>query len=238
MSETWLVTGANRGIGFEHVRQALLHGHRIIATARNPSAATALRNLQSKHRETLDIQQLDTGDAASVAALALRLADRSIDVLINNAALYGGSWDTDAGRQTPLGMDYALWEEIHRVNVMGPFRMVMALLPQLKLGQRRLVVNMSSDLGSITNNLQGQSHAYRSSKAALNMLTHGLAVDLASDGITLVAMAPGWTKTDLGGKHAQWETDASVERQQQVIAGLTSMDSGRFVNLLGQTVLW
>ena len=94
MSETWLVTGANRGIGFEHVRQALLHGHRIIATARNPSAATALRNLQSKHRETLDIQQLDTGDAASVAALALRLADRSIDVLIK--CLSGGIHQCDS----------------------------------------------------------------------------------------------------------------------------------------------
>ncbi len=238
MNETWLITGANRGIGLEYTRQLLARGARVIATARKPAGANELTALAERHRDNLQVETLDTGDGASVTALAQRLAGKPIDVLVNNAGLYGGSWDTDAQRQTAGGMDYALWEDIHRVNVMGPFRMVMALLPNLKQSQRRLVVNMSSDLGSITNNKQGQSHAYRSSKAALNMLTHGLAIDLANDRITLVSMAPGWTKTDLGGARAHWDVDASVSRQLQVIDALTSADTGRFVNLLGETVPW
>jgi NAD(P)-dependent dehydrogenase (short-subunit alcohol dehydrogenase family) len=238
MSQTWLITGANRGIGLEYARQLLKRGDRVIATAREPAAASELNALAKQHGQLLQVQALDTGNAASIAALAQRLADQPIDVLVNNAGLYGGSWDTDAARQTASGMDYALWEDIHRVNVMGPFRMIVALLPNLKLGARRWVVNMSSDLGSITNNKQGQSHAYRTSKAALNMLTRGLAIDLASEGIRLISMAPGWTKTDLGGTHAHWDVDASVTRQLHVIAALTPGDSGRFVNLLGESVAW
>ena len=135
-------------------------------------------------------------------------------------------------------MDYALWEQIMRVNVMAPFQIIQTLLPNLLLGQRRLVINMSSDLGSISNNAQGQSYAYRSSKAALNMVSKGLSVELAGDGVAVVSMAPGWTQTDLGGAQAQWPVEESVANQRKVIAGLTAADSGRFVNLLGQDVPW
>lgn len=238
MNSAWLVTGASRGIGLEYARQLAVRGTPVIATARHPEEAEDLAALKTEFPEFVRVEQLDVGNGASIDDFAGRLAGAAIEVLINNAGLYGGSWDTDSGRQSPQSMDYALWEEILRVNAIGPFRLSVALLNNLKLGQRRVIVNMSSDLGSITNNTQGQSHAYRSSKAALNMITKGLSIELAGDGFTVVSMAPGWTKTDLGGVNAEWNTDESVRRQLVTIAGLTPEDTGTFVNLRGETVPW
>ncbi len=237
MKQTWLITGANRGIGLEFVRQLTDAGDTVIATARDPAHADALRALQTS-TNGLVIEQLDLEDPASLVALAARLAHTPIDILFNNAGLYGGSWDDSAHRQSAASMDYALWQQIMRVNVMAPFQLIQLLLPNLQRGTRKLVVNMSSDLGSIANNAQGQSYAYRSSKAALNMITKGLAVDLATTGVAVVAMAPGWTQTDLGGQRAHWTVDQSVAHQRRVIAALGSADSGRFINLLGETVPW
>jgi NAD(P)-dependent dehydrogenase (short-subunit alcohol dehydrogenase family) len=237
MTLTWLITGANRGIGLEFARQLTAAGDRVVAIVRDPGSATQLNTLASA-QAGLDIEQADMDDRASIEALAERLNGTPIDILFNNAGLYGGSWDNASHRQSAGSMDYMLWEQIMRVNVMAPFQMIQALLPNLLLGQRKLVVNMSSDLGSIANNLQGQSYAYRSSKAALNMVTKGLSVELAGDGVTVVAMAPGWTQTDLGGTQAHWSVEDSVANQRKVIAGLTASDSGRFVNLLGQDVPW
>lgn len=238
MSQVWIITGANRGIGLEYVRQCLTHGDRVIATARDPDGAAALQELATTFPGLCRIEQLDTGDGQSIEAFAARIADESVDVLVNNAGLYGGSWDSDSGRQSLEGMDYALWEEILRVNTIGPFRLTVALRPHLARGTRRLVVMMSSDLGSIAANTQGQSHAYRTSKAALNMVTRGLAIDLAEDMLSIVAMAPGWTRTELGGSHATWSVADSVAHQRRVIPALGAEHSGRFINLLGETVPW
>lgn len=238
MSQTWIITGANRGIGLEYVRQSLAAGVRVIATVRDPASASALQALAADSPDLCRIEALDTGDGDSIDAFAARIADEAVDVLVNNAGLYGGSWDSDSGRQSLEGMDYALWEEILRVNTIGPFRLTVALRPHLARGKRKLVIMMSSDLGSIAANMQGQSHAYRTSKAALNMVTKGLAIDLAGDGLAVVAMAPGWTRTELGGSHATWSVEDSVANQRRVIAALGRGDSGRFVNLLGETVPW
>jgi NAD(P)-dependent dehydrogenase (short-subunit alcohol dehydrogenase family) len=238
MTESLLVTGSNRGIGLELVRQSLEAGERVIAACRNPAQATALQQLSTAFPRQLRIEALNTASGASIDALAERLAGVPVDVLVNNAGIYGGSWTTDAQRQTIDGMDYALWDEMMRVNVMGPFRLVARLLPNLLMGHRKLAVMMSSDLGSITNNQQGQSHAYRSSKAALNMLTKGLAVELRGRGIAVVSMAPGWTRTELGGEAATWSVDESVRRQREVIARLDLGATGTFINLLGESVPW
>jgi NAD(P)-dependent dehydrogenase (short-subunit alcohol dehydrogenase family) len=237
MTLTWMITGANRGIGLEFVRQLTAAGDRVVAVVRDPGAATQLTALASEN-QALTIEQADMDDRASIAALAVRLTGVPIDILFNNAGLYGGSWDNGSHRQSAASMDYALWEKIMRVNVMAPFQMIQAVLPNLLLGQRKLVINMSSDLGSITNNAQGQSYAYRSSKAALNMVTKGLSVELAGEGVSVISMAPGWTQTDLGGSQAQWSVQDSVANQRKVIAGLTAADNGRFVDLLGADVPW
>ncbi|MDE1145211.1 MAG: SDR family oxidoreductase [Azospirillaceae bacterium] len=238
MSRAILVTGANRGIGLEHVRQALAAGETVIATCRRPAEAAALADLHAAYPDQMRIEALDVNDGASIDALAARLSDTPIDMLLNNAGIYGGSWASGGERQTVQGMDYDLWEEMMRINVIAPFRLTARLMPSLLLGRERLVVMMSSDLGSITNNTHGTSHAYRSSKAALNMLTKGLAIDLHQQGVKVIAMAPGWTKTDLGGDGAVWEVDDSVRRQRAVLAGAAGIASGTFVNLLGEAVAW
>lgn len=237
MANTWLITGANRGIGLEFVRQLASTGDKVIATTRDPARAPELQ-AAARGFPALSIVPLELENPASISALAQRLAGTPIDILFNNAGLYGGSWENSAARQTRVGMDYALWEQIMRVNVMAPFRLTEALRPNLLLGRRKLVIMMSSDLGSIANNQQGQSFAYRSSKAALNMVAKGLSVELAPEGITVVALAPGWTQTDLGGKSAHWTVQDSVANQRRVIAGLGPADNGRFIDLLGNAVPW
>lgn len=234
---TWLVTGANRGIGLEYVRQLAAQGETVIATARDPERALELSALAAANPQ-VRIEALDLEDRASVTALGQRLSGVAIDVLLNNAGLYGGSWDNSSHRQSRDSMDYDLWEQIMRINVMAPFQLVQELRESLEAGQRKLVINMSSDLGSIANNAQGQSYAYRSSKAALNMVTKGLSVELAPLGFTVISMAPGWTQTDLGGTAAQWPVDESVANQRKVIATITAQDNGRFVDLLGRSVPW
>lgn len=239
---TVLISGANRGIGLEHVRQALAEGSQVIAGCRSPADADDLQALAAQFGPKLGTEALDVASASSIAALAERLQGVPIDVLINNAGLYGNpdapSYPGGVPAQSLQGMDYDLWDRIQAINVVGPFRLTAALTPNLLAGARRLVVMMSSDLGSIGNNTLGTSHAYRASKAALNMLTRGLAIDLKDQGVTVISMAPGWTRTALGGDGGHWSVEDSVKGQRQVLSKIGLAESGQFIDLTGKTVAW
>jgi NAD(P)-dependent dehydrogenase (short-subunit alcohol dehydrogenase family) len=222
---TALITGASRGIGAEYVRQLRAKGWRVIAAMRTPKGD--------------DSVPLDTADHASIDALAAHLAGVAVDLLVNNAGSYGPQGFPDGQHYQAFGTtDYDVWADILRVNLFGPMKMVEAFAAHLEASDRKLVVNMSSDLGSVANNAHGGSHAYRTSKTALNMLTKGLSIDLAPRGITVVSMAPGWTRTELGGSMAPLSVEDSVAGQIAVIEGLGAADSGRFVNLRGEDVSW
>ncbi len=236
---TVLITGANRGIGLEHVRQYAVAGADVIATCRDPGAAAELQAIAAAHPGKVRIEALSVNDAASVAALAERLKGVAIDVLINNAGTYGPIPLPDGmAHQTLSGMDYDIWADILATNVVSPFRITAALIDNLKAGETKTIVMMSSGLASIGTNVYGGSHAYRSSKAALNMLAKGLAVELKGDGVTVIAMAPGWTRTALGGPDAPYSVEESVAGQQKVIAGLSLEDTGKFLDLAGAEVAW
>jgi NAD(P)-dependent dehydrogenase (short-subunit alcohol dehydrogenase family) len=238
--KTLLITGASRGIGLEHVRQALVAGEHVIAACRAPDGAVALQQLLAEHGAAkLRLEALDVASGASIAALAARLAGTPIDRLINNAGIYGyAPWPKGAAEQSLAAMDYDLWDDVLRINLVGPFRVTAGLLPNLLAGGDKQVIMMSSDLGSIANNTQGTSHAYRSSKAAINMITRGLAIDLKDSGVTVVSMAPGWVRTDLGGSDGHWSVEDSVAGQRRVLATLGLADSGSFVDLTGKAVPW
>lgn len=238
MSNTWLITGANRGIGLGYARQLLAMGDKVIAGVRDPDNAESLIELSSQYKSLLRIGKLDMNDWDAIDSFAENLAEERIDYLINNAGLYGGSWTEDSHRQSVDSMDYALWEEIMRVNVIAQFRLTTALEGSLMRSDSPLVVMMSSDMGSIGDNDMGQSYAYRTSKAALNMIARSLAVDLRGRGIRVISMAPGWTQTALGGWTATWSVEDSVARQIRVITGLGPEDTGRFLNLHGESVPW
>jgi len=223
--QTVLITGANRGLGLELARQLHAAGAKVIGTARQPAAADELQALGVR------VEQLDVADPVSVSALAERLAGSSLDALLNNAGIFPERGDFASA-------DPAVVLRTYEVNTVGPMRVAQALLPNLNRSQRKLVMNMSSGLGSIANNDRGSSAGYRASKAALNMLTRTMAADLAADGFICVAMSPGWVRTDMGGERAQLSPEDSVQGILNTLAPLTTEDSGRFLNHDGSELPW
>lgn len=222
---TVLITGANRGLGLEFARQLHEAGAKVIGTARKPEAATELKAIGVR------VEQLDVADPASVAALADLLDGEALDILLNNAGIFfnRGSFDTE---------DPAEFLRVLDVNTVGPLRVTLALLPNLRLGERKLVMNMSSGLGSIAKNERGSMAAYRTSKAGLNMLTRTMAADLSSENFICVAMSPGWVRTDMGGQDANLSPQESVAGMLSVLAPLTPEDSGKYLSFDGSEMAW
>jgi len=234
---TVLVTGANRGLGLEHARQYAAAGWRVLACARRPDAATALKALHEQFSDTVSLHALDVTDAAAVDRLTNDLAGKRLDILLNNAGTFGPQGAPEGlAYQSLDNMDYDIWRQMLEVNLLAPFRLAVALVENLRLAERPLLVMMSSDLGSITNNANGQSHAYRTTKAGLNMLTRGMSLEWPD--IIVVSMAPGWCRTDLGGADAVVDPVDSVDEQQKTFARLVQADSGRFIDRYGETVAW
>ncbi len=225
MSLTWLITGANRGLGLELVRQLVASGARVIATARNPSNATELSSLG------VEVHRLDQTNADEVSALATTLADRPIDILVNNAALGGGG-------SSLASLDVEELNDFFDANATGPLRLTQALLPNLRAGRRKLIVNITSRMGSIEANAGGGSYGYRASKAALNMINRNLAVELGDGGFTCVVLHPGWVQTDMGGAGAPLTPEASVASMLNVMQGLGRDHNGHFLNYDGSPIPW
>lgn len=234
---TVLVTGASRGLGLEYCRQLAAAGWRVLAAARDPSRSVALGELAAAQPDRVQLLKLDVVNEADVARAAGELATTPIDLLVNNAGTFGPEGSPGGMRYQSLAhMDYGIWRDILEVNLFAPFRLTVALAPALRLARRPLVVMVSSDLGSIANNRMGHSHAYRTSKAGLNMLTKGIANEWRD--LIVVSMAPGWCRTELGGGEAEIDPAESVAAQIRTFDGLTAADSGRFLDRFGATVAW
>lgn len=222
---TVLITGANRGIGLEYARQFADRGYRVIGTARDATGAEALAAVADR------VEPLDVTDAASVAALARRLHGVPIDILINNAGVFDRS-DVRIDQ-----VDFEKMEQTFAVNSLGPLRVVQALLPNLRAGQRKLIVSMSSQLGSIENS-DGRWYAYRASKAALNQFNRILSVELGPEGFVCAVLHPGWVRTDMGGPGASYSPQESVRGLVGVIEKLGPQDNGRFYDFKGNPIPW
>jgi NAD(P)-dependent dehydrogenase (short-subunit alcohol dehydrogenase family) len=224
---TVLITGASRGLGFEFAKQYAADGWKVVATVRDPKSGARLAALG----KTVEVHIADMADRAAIARLAKDLKGAPIDVLICNAGIYGPK--SQAFGRT----DYAGWEEVMRVNVMAPMAMVEALVDNVAASGLKRVVMMSSGLGSIARN-DGDDPIYRSSKAALNQVAKTLSADLKGRGVTVVAVSPGWVKTDMGGTAAPLTADVSITGLRKVIAGLAAKDSGRFLHYDGTENPW
>jgi NAD(P)-dependent dehydrogenase (short-subunit alcohol dehydrogenase family) len=171
---TVLITGANRGIGYEFARQYAERGWTVIATARKPTDAADLQALAAEH-PTLRIEKLDVTSDRSVRALAARYRGKPIDVLINNAGILG-----DINAQKYGAYDFDVYDDIIDVNWKGPMRMMEAFMDNVAMSRQKKIMNISSAVGSIEMTFPGQVF-YRSSKAALNMATRTLSKEVKRD---------------------------------------------------------
>lgn len=229
---TILITGANRGLGLEFTRQYLAEGYTVIATCRNPDAAHALRELERTASGALSAIEVDVADAASVKRAAARIPTPAIDILVNCAGVFGTGGDSIGS------LDYDAWRAVLEVNVLGPARMCEAFLEQIARSDRRLVVTITSGLGSLADNTTGGYIPYRTSKAAVNMLMRSAAIELKPRGITCVVVNPGWVRTDMGGPNAKLSAEESIGAMRRLVARITPQDSGRFYNFDGREYPW
>ena len=212
---TALITGAGRGLGKELARQYAAEGWKVIGTERGPKAQYPLDVTNRQHVENL----------------AKTLKGEPIDLLFCNAGITGRKG------MTPGSFDFESWEEILRVNLLGAAAVAEAFLDHVAASEHRTIAMMSSRLGSIAES-SGMTLPYATSKAALNMLVKGLAATLASRGIIVVALSPGWVRTDMGGAQASLSPETSVRGLRKVIAGLGKANSGKFLSYDGSPIPW
>ena len=227
----YLVTGTNRGIGLEFVGQLLARGEQVIATCRDVDKAADLMKLDERHTN-LEVLELDVAKPDSLTNLPKRLADREIDVFINNAGVYGPR-DADFGNIK--GDD---WAQTLHINAVAPILLTQLLLPLLSASKLKKLVYITSKMGSVGDNSGGGQYVYRSSKAALNAAVKSLAIDLADQGFSVGLIHPGWVKTDMGGPNAWIDTQTSVSGMLKLIDELNAQNSGKFLAYDGKIIPW
>lgn len=181
----------------------------------------------------LQIEALDVAEFSQIDAMATRLADLGIDVLLNNAGVYPDKPELGFGR-----LDYSEWSRACLINSMAPVKLVEAFLPHIERGRKKLIVAVSSLMGSIADNSSGGSLLYRTSKASLNAAMKNLSIDLQQRSIGVLILHPGWVRTDMGGKNALIEVDESVAGMRKLIDTFSLDQSGRFFKYDGSHLPW
>jgi NAD(P)-dependent dehydrogenase (short-subunit alcohol dehydrogenase family) len=228
-----LVTGSNRGIGLEWVRQYAELGWRVYATCRLPEQASDLQQLAAQH-PTLTVHRLDVTNADHIQQLAHELQGQRLDMLVNNAGVYFERWGKDK-----LGsIDFDAWQETYQVNVLGAVRVTEALRHPLAQSDKRLVVMTTSHMGSIAEIAGPNDYAYRSSKAALNTVVKGLKYELAPMGIGILLVHPGWVQTRMGGNQGRFSVSESVDNMRKLVDRFRLQDSGCFYRYDGNIIPW
>jgi NAD(P)-dependent dehydrogenase (short-subunit alcohol dehydrogenase family) len=231
-AHTVFVTGANRGLGLEFARQYAADGWLVFAACRSPGEASDLEALASQSDGRMRLLELDVTNPSTVRDAAKAVGRQPIDLLINNAGV-GRPRGEQFGE-----LDYSAWARVLEVNTLGPMRVVEALVDSVAKSRDRRIVTITSGMGSIGDNSSGGSYAYRSSKAAVNMVMKSLSVDLAPKGIICVVMNPGWVRTDMGGPRGTLSPEESIKGMRAVIARLEPADTGKFFNFNGKGYPW
>lgn len=225
---TVLVTGAGRGIGLEFVRQLLATKKTVVAWVRQPEKANELVQLKTQYPTLLTIMQVDVTQDNSVAAAVKQLT--ALDIVINNAGVLN-----DAS-YTLASLPLEKISETFDVNVYAPIRVAKHVLPLLEKSSSPVLVNISSKMGSLSDNTSGRYYAYRMSKTALNMFTKSFSVDYPK--IKTFCMHPGWVQTDMGGTRATTTPEQSVTGLLRTILEPQKFKSGSFINFEGDELPW
>lgn len=224
-----LVTGANRGIGLELVDQYARDGYDVIATCRDPAGAGALHEIGAARelKGSVTVRRLDVTSEADLGRLVSELDGVAIDILVANAAVFGGA------RSRFGDLDWSAWRSALEVNLLGSMRVATTLWPNVAASQQRKIVFLSSRAGLPREATTNRSYVYVSSKAALNAAVRCLALDLAAQGVVAALLNPGHVKTRIGGAKAPMSPAESVAKMRTVIAGLTASDAGKFLHYDG-----
>jgi NAD(P)-dependent dehydrogenase (short-subunit alcohol dehydrogenase family) len=249
-ADTVLITGANSGIGLEFAKQYAALGWTVIATHRRTGEPESLAPLVAKYPRTVRVERMDVASIAEVEALAAKLEDVPIDVLINNAGVYSdrsecrdeactGAYDT----QTFGSIDYALFDTIMAVNVRGPLIVSESFIDHVRAGRQKKIIAISSTNGSVTAPLPGaHGIAYRASKAALNRAMQLVAVKEKEEGVLVLMLHPGTVVTERlernRGLPGTVEMTPSVTGMIKVIDEATMEDTGKFLQYDGTTAPW
>lgn len=233
-----LITGANRGLGLEWVRQLRGPVDQLFATCRTPRSAEQLRAVADEAPETMEIVSMDVTEPEQIRDVAAQVEAEAgaLDLLVNNAGINGGGTSDRFGTVDAETMTHVL-----RVNTVGPHLVTQAFADVLRSGARdgrSLVINVTSQLGSISRTSGGGWHSYKVSKAGLNMCTRLQAGELKGDNVIVIAMHPGWVRTDMGGSNARLSTEESVTGMIEVIGDVTLEDTGRFLAYDGEPLSW
>lgn len=229
MSQKILITGANRGLGLELVKQYLEQGAEVFAASRqnNPDTLTTL----ASHNPKLHVVQLDVSDPASYEQLIERLNTQQLDILINNAGIIGQrTHDITSLEATDI-------QKVIYTNAIAPVMLSKVLLPVLKQGSDKLIINITSRMGSIQDNTSGGHYAYRASKAALNAMMKSMQLDLNDQGFRVLLLHPGWVRTDMGGQEASLSAEESVAGMIKIITQAKKLP-GLFYRFDGGELPW
>lgn len=225
--KTALITGANKGIGLEFVRQLKDKGYYVIGCCRNPSKAKTLNELAD------EIIQLDVTNDSHIKLLQQTLKNRPIDLLINNAGISGAQGVTIGNINRENFLD------VLNVNCISVVKLSDALLPNIQASKEKNILVVSSQMGSISDNDSGRSYAYRTSKAALNCAMRSFAIDVQDKGIHVMLIHPGWVKTDMGGVDALINVHTSVAGMlQQAEQHLANSHAEKLHRFDGGIIAW
>lgn len=228
---TILITGANRGIGLEFCKQYLQKQYQVFACCRNINTANELIKLKANNPEQLSIIPLDVASESSIKELKNQIGQHSIDILINNAGIYTVLEDN-------YHLDANAWQKFFMVNSIAPYLITHTLLENCQISSQKKIINITSFMGSISENTDGINVPYRASKTALNALTKSLAIENISHKMIIIAMSPGWVQTDMGGTNAPLSPEESVSAMINQIEKLTPEDSGKFYSYNGREIPW
>lgn len=228
---TVLVTGANRGLGYEFARQYSADGWRVLAVCRKPSA-------ELEKLDNVSVHLLDVTDHKAIEALADTLSGVAIDVLINNAGVNGQTSfeDRGFGNQAFGNTDYENWRNTLEINLLAPMKMAESFVEHVAASQEKKILTLTSQVGSIAENTSGGFYRYRASKAGVNAIMKSMSIDLLPREILALSLHPGWVRTDLGGENAEISPETSVTGMREVIANLTADKLGDVIAYSGETV--